>query len=450
VNGHFGRISAGFVLLVVSLTGGATDLMAQDRLSQLEDRIRQLEAELMSLKSEVQSLRNQKSPGQNREKSDHSSTRVALSDRGLEVESPERKLALRFKGYYQVEARGFFSGNNAPGVDTIEPRRIRPIVEMKAGDFSFRIAPELSGDSQDLRDAYATWKFADEFELLFGKMKPPIGLERLQSAPALPLAERGLTTELTPIRDIGLMLRGETLEGNLEYAIGLFNGAPDGENERTELDNGKEVDFRFFFHPWRPQGSHSQGLGIGLGGNAGNRIGLPRPYYTSVRTPFFSYLPGAVSDGDTWRLAPQADFYWGPLGLMTEYIVSSRRIRYAADARDLTNSAWQVRGSYVLTGEHASYSGVRPRGEFRPSEGEWGALELAGRISQFKIDRQTFPLFANPTVSARKATGLGMALNWYPARLIRVTIDYETTSFDLLAGKKPREHAFTSRLQFAY
>lgn len=404
----------------------------------------------MSLKSEVQSLRNQKDPGQTSERSGHPSTRVELSDRGLQIESPEKKLALRFQGYYQIEARSFFGGADLPGVDTIEPRRIRPIVEMKAGNFSFRIAPELSGTSQDLRDAYGTWQVADDFQLVFGKMKPPIGLERLQPAPALPLAERGLTAELTPVRDIGLMLQGKAFEGDLDYAVGLFDGAPDGENQRTELDNGKELDFRFFLHPWRPEGSDSQGLGIGLGGNAGSRIGLPRVYYTTVRIPFFSYFLGSYSDGNAWRLAPQADFYQGPLGLMTEFVLSSRRIQYEEAARNLTNSAWQVRGSYVVTGEQASYSGVRPRGEFRPGAGEWGAFELAGRVSRLNIDRRTFPLFADPAVSARRATGLGLGVNWYPTTLIRITLDYETTSFNLLAGRKPREHALTSRLQFAY
>ncbi len=446
MNTRIGRVLPGLVL-ALGWVVGATDVMAQDRLSELEDRVGRLEAELAALKSEIRSLRQEKDPARG---SDPPSARVNLSDGGLIVESPDRKLGLRLQGTYQIEARAFFGDDIPVGSDTIEPRRIRPIFQMRAGRLTFRVAPEFGRSHFDLYDAYANWELADGQSLSFGKMKPPIGLERLQAAPAVTLAERGLTSELIPRRDVGLMFRGLVFNGKMEYAAGIFDGAPDNALQLTDTDNGKDLVFRVFAHPWKSAHGESAGPGIGLGGNVGNHVGPTSSFSSSARLPFFQYVTGALTDGRTWRLAPQADLYEGPLGLMTEFVVSSQEIAVQEAGGRLTNSAWQLLGSYVLTGEDASYYGVRPRHEFSPREGYWGAFEVAARVDQLKVDRAAFPLFADPTVSAQKATGLGMGLNWYPTRLIRVTIDYETTSVDLLAGKRPREHAFTSRLQFAY
>ncbi len=446
---RLGRVFIVIVVVVGWVIGSLnlTAQTAQDRLSQLEERIHQLEAQLADLKAEVRSLRAEAKPSP---ASDNPSVNVALSERGLVVESPDRTLGLRFSGMFQVEGRTYFGDARRLAVDTMEPRRIRPVVEMTAGLFSFRVAPELTGTTQDLRDAYGTFNLSHGLQLSFGKMKPPIGLERLQAAATLPLAERGLTAELIPVRDIGLMLKGLAFDGNLEYAVGLFDGASDGANPVIDLNSGKDIDFRAFLHPWRPARASSGGLGIGLGGNVGNQTGLPRAYSSSAHLPFFSYFPGTVTDGKNWRLSPQADFYLGSLGLMAEYVRSSQRVFFQGTDRTLANSAWNLRGSYVLTGEPAAYSGVRPRSLFRPGEGTWGAFEVAARISRLNIDHAAFPLFADPAISARQATGFDLGLNWYLSRLIRFTFDYETLSFDLPAGRRPREHALTSRLQFAY
>ncbi len=446
MKGRVGRVLLSAVL-GLGWVVGATSVSAQDRLSRLEERVRQLEAELGVLKAELQSLRDQKpaSPAGN-----PPPVQVDLSDKGLAIEAPSRGLGFRVGGMFQIEGRTYFGDSRLLAVDTIEPRRIRPVLEMKAGRFSFRLAPELTGVSQDLRDAYATWSLPRGFQLSFGKMKPPIGLERLQAAATLPLAERGLTAELIPTRDVGLMFRGRAFEGDLDYAVGLFDGAGDGANLLGDLDNGKDFDFRIFARPWRPKEGDSAGLGIGLGGNVGNRTGLPRAYSSSAHLPFFAYRLGSLTDGHTWRLSPQADFYRGSLGLMSEFVLSSQRIVFEDASRQLTNSAWQFRASYVLTGEPASYSGVRPRDSFHPSEGTWGAFEVAGRISHLDVDRATFPRFADPSASARQATGAGFAFNWYLTPLIRILFDYETVSFELPAGRRPREHSLTSRLQFAY
>ena len=50
-------------------------------------------------------------------------------------------------------------------------------------------------------------------------------------------------------------------------------------------------------------------------------------------------------------------------------------------------SAWQTTATLALTGDKASYAGVRPKKPFDPAKGQWGALELAARVHGFELDR---------------------------------------------------------------
>ena len=64
-------------------------------------------------------------------------------------------------------------------------RRIRPTIEGSWGSLiGFRLTPEFAGDGATIVDAYVDVKFDPRATLRIGKVKGPIGLERLQSASA--------------------------------------------------------------------------------------------------------------------------------------------------------------------------------------------------------------------------------------------------------------------------
>src|SRR5207249_7813024 len=105
-------------------------------------------------------------------------------------------------------------------------------------------------------------------------------------------------------------------------------------------------------------------------------------------------------------------------GLLAEYIISDQRVSRIA-TRPLTsawldNRAWEITGSWILTGEDAAYrGGVVPRHPFNPRQGDWGALQLVGRYAKVDIDDAAFPLFSNPNTSAHSAESWSVGLNWY-------------------------------------
>jgi hypothetical protein len=94
--------------------------------------------------------------------------------------------------------------------------------------------------------------------------------------------------------------------------------------------------------------------------------GLASSYLTDGQQTFFSYTNNVVASGTHWRLSPQGYYYWGPFGLLGEYVISDQEVRKGAVKADIQNTAWQVAAGWVLTGEDASYAGVTPRHPFDP------------------------------------------------------------------------------------
>jgi phosphate-selective porin OprO/OprP len=151
-------------------------------------------------------------------------------------------------------------------------------------------------------------------------------------------------------------------------------------------------------------------------------------------------------------LVPQAYFYSGSLGLLGEYAISRQEVRRVATTTDLKHTAWQVTGSFFLTGEKASFTSAAPKHPFDPASHTFGALELVGRYSELSIDDAAFPLFANPASSARKAKAWAVGANWYLARAIKLVVDYEHTAFTggAAGGDRRAEHFVVSRVQYAF
>ena len=57
--------------------------------------------------------------------------------------------------------------------------------------------------------------------------------------------------------------------------------------------------------------------------------------------------------------------------------------------KKLRHDAWQIAVSYFLTGEDASFRGVKPKQDFDFGTG-WGAWELVARYSEINLDEDTF------------------------------------------------------------
>jgi phosphate-selective porin OprO/OprP len=285
-----------------------------------------------------------------------------------------------------------------------------------------------------------------------------VGLERLASGTALAMMERSFPSQLVPNRDPGIQLHGDLAGDRISYAAGVFSGGPDGGTSDVDTDDNKEFEGRIFSHPLRGSGQALlEGLGIGIGGTYGAIEGdtaasnVPR-YTTSGQRTIFQYRPDVFADGVHHRVAPQAYYYYGPLGLLSEYTVSVQDVLRGASARTFKNMAWQIATSFVLTGEKASYNSITPAVNFNPSQGAWGAFELTARYASLRVDRGAFPEFADPERFARKAGAWTLGVNWYLNRNMRLMFNYEQTDFTEASENVSldKEKVFLQRFQLKF
>ena len=55
--------------------------------------------------------------------------------------------------------------------------------------------------------------------------------------------------------------------------------------------------------------------------------GVTPGYTTDGQQKFFTYTNGVVGHGTHWRIAPQGSYYYGPLGVFGEYVISDQQVR---------------------------------------------------------------------------------------------------------------------------
>ncbi len=443
---------------------------AQQRIQELDQKVKILE-------------RNRELDQEAAQEAAQQTPTLTVGSQGFGFSSASGNFALQLKGVLQVDSRTFFDDAGIAGNDGILLRRARPILQGTVfRDFDFQFIPDFGGTSSpQIYDAWLNYRYSPALQLQVGKFKTPVGLEQLQADRDILFNERALPTDLVPNRDIGFELHGDLFGGVANYAAGIFNGVGDARNSNNaDFEDDKAFAGRLFFQPFARSGAPGlKGLGFGVGGSfedfqhTTNNSALPAttggslPGYATVgQQQFFAYNPTnravVYADGEHWRLSPQAYYFYGPFGLLAEYAISDQRVSRtgtgAQPSARLEHTAWQVAGSWVLTGEDASFAGVVPRQPFDPRRGNWGAWQLVARYSELDIDPAAFPFFSDPRSSARRAQEWSAGVNWYLNRNVRVDLSYSQTTFEGggsgnsvpgIVTQKPERVLFT-RMQLAF
>jgi len=395
---------------------------------------------------------------------------VSVGPKGLAVTSPDKQYSLNVHAYAQLDDRTFFDHgpNSAQGAGTNSflVRTARPILDAKMTDyFNGRLMWDFGQGNARLLDAYGDFHPLpgnDIVNLRAGEFKVPVGIERWQSEQEIEFVERGLTTNLVPFRDMGVMAYGQLIPDQLEYQLAYLNGASDLQINTGDTDSNKDVAVRLFAHPLRWTDSKAlDGFGIGVGGTYGVHQGsssspnLTTGYLSPAQRLFFAYGNGVFANGPQWRFNPQFTYYNGPFGAFGEYVRDNQELQVSSIDRELSNRAWFIMASYVLTGEDASFDGVKPARNFKPSAGDWGAFELVARTGELNVDKKAFPLFASATTSARNAVEMTVGANWYLNHSVKVNLDYAYTTFDggntaAQGGDRQNEQALLARTQVRF
>jgi phosphate-selective porin OprO/OprP len=397
--------------------------------------------------------------------------KIAVGANGFGFSSADSNFVATLHGLIQADGRTFFEdGGGTLGKNTFLLRRARPIFTGTVfRDFDFNFTPDFGGSTVQIVDAFLNYRFNPALQLEAGKFKSPIGLEALQSDTWTPFNERSIASDLAPNRDIGFELHGDLFDGKVGYAAGIFDGTPDynGTTANQDADDDKAFAGRIFFQPWKTSKVEAlKNFGFGVAGSyekdRGTAADLTPAYRTDGQQNFFTYASGVVADGVHWRISPQGYYYYGPLSLLAEYIVSDQEVsRTTAPiaSADLQNTAWEVSAGWILTGEKASYNGITPEHPFNPKNGGWGAWQIVARYADLDVDDAAFApaaLFASAG-SASEAKAWSVGLNWYLNHDIRVNTSFSRTTFTGGGGatglglitRQPENVLFT-RIQLAF
>jgi phosphate-selective porin OprO/OprP len=423
------------MLAAVTLTAGLIPLRAADdadaEIKALREQIRLLDERLHQLEQKQQ-LKDQEAAA-----AASAAPKINLTDKGFTFVSGDGANSLRIGGIVQLDSRLFFGDGGGIVNNSFVLRRARLISEATFNKiYSFQLVSEFGGSAVSILDANLSVAPSSLLQFKAGRFKVPIGLELLQADTATFFAERSLVTNLVPNRDLGVQIGGNYRDGVVAYALGVFNGVADAAStSNVDFDNEKEMAGRLFVQPFKSdQTSPWRGLGLGVAGSIGREKGpsaVTAGYKTDGQQGFFKYNSAVIADGRIWRLSPQGYFYSGPLGLLSEYVVSTVNVRPGAIGAKtaLQHKAWQLAAGYVLTGEDSTFASVTPRRPFSWTDGTWGAWQIVARYSDLKIDRNAFPLFASPAANAGEASSLGVGLNWYLSKTVRTSLDYFQTHF---------------------
>jgi phosphate-selective porin OprO/OprP len=422
----------------------------------LEARLDSLEAQVAQLKQELKEQKEQK-------KADSKQTQptayvTANSKDGFAIKSTDGNYSLKVGGYVQVLAREFGDNKTDLGyASSIIPRRVRLMIQgTVAHDFDYFIQPDFgytntyssitatapTAYAVGLQDAWLDWKYFPQATIKAGKFKTPFDLENLQDTRYTAFPEIGLTGNLSPQRDLGVQLSGSLFDDVVNYAGGLFDGAADKENNYGGFatapgdTNEKAGTGRIFIKPFKETDiAPLKGLGIGYAVSYGKVKGTDIPSYVSPgQAPVFTYNSNVSAAGPQIRTSPQAYYYYKSLGILAEKVNSQEELEYTSGTHIIrdkpTNRAWEVTGTFALTGEDESYNSITPRHDFDLSSGHWGAFELAARYGELKMDSSIFSEnFANLNTSISKENTWGVGINWYLNHNVKLVFDFEQTKY---------------------
>lgn len=357
-----------------------------------------------------------------------------------------------------AQADGRFAIDDAQGhvTDTFMLRRLRLQLQGRvARYFEFYLNLDFAGGVVNVRDAYVDTIFSTAFRIRAGKTKAPFSFDRSIRAAGILFGERGLTTTVAPDRDLGVELLGDLAGARLSYAVALTNGVIDGGSAETDTNDNKDVTGRIVARPWARSPRHPLGgLGLAMAVNGGSHgAALPSFASAGARQTFFSYA-GAVETGRRTRWSPQAFFYHGPFGGYTEFVRSRgtiAKVGVTGDADHVDHDAWEVVGSWVLTGEPASQEIVRPRVNFDPSSGHYGALQVVARVERLEVSRSAITRGLAAPGASRTADAWTAGLSWYLNPYVKWHFGFTRTVFDGdTSGPRRPENVLLGRAQLAF
>lgn len=375
--------------------------------------------------------------------------------RGLKLTSDDGAFAFQFGGRVLLDAGLFHIGGGLEDVagqsgwDTgSEIRQARLYVQ---GVFLERFFAKADVDVNDgvMRDVFWGIRDLGPFGTLqVGFMKEPFSLEEKNSNFALPFLERSIANLFAPKRGSGFLLTNTHFDRRLRWAIGTFFEVEDFEeaNDNQGFDGTYDMALRVTGLPiWREDEDDEELLLLGF--SYARRFNITEVISFATR-PESTIAPilldtGPILDADSLdRGGLEVAWSDGRRTIQAELLYTRvNRPRFP------TLEFWggYVQASFLLTddvrryGRRAGAFGrIVPRRTFDPRRRQWGAVELAARISMLDLEDER--------IRGGREINATVGVSWFPFTRVRFAANY------VLAHRLSEGTAniFEARLQLDY
>lgn len=344
---------------------------------------------------------------------------VKINTKGkFSVASNDGDFEFRLGGRILLDA-ATYSEDQLRHNDGTELRRVRLFAQGKMwNDWKYKLQYDFTGGGiNGIQDAYIDYTGYKPVSIKVGHFKEPFSLQNMTSSKYVPFTERATISAFAPGRNIGVQLA--TRGDNWTLAGGLFGQGRDGAD--SDNDEGYGLAARGTYAPM-------------IGDSTLLHLGAAVSYRNtgSVDSVRFRERPEShVSDrrlvdtGDIdadsfTRFGFESALIHGPFSLEAEYNHLSLD-RALTGNPDLDFSGYYVQGTWLITGERASYKANKGSfGKVSPSaifgKGGLGAWQLALRFSSLDL--------TDADISGGEQDNFSVGLNWYTTPNIRFSANY--------------------------
>jgi len=361
-----------------------------------------------------------------------------------------------FKPSMKMEGRvmydfNFLSAGDDYQVNGNEFRRVRLAAKGKATkNIGYKVEFDFAGGAVNFRDVYLKFGLPDNAgNVLLGSFTEPSSLNNMTSSKYITFFERAMLANTQPHKyNAGFMYDNQKLfDGKVGLQLSYtFNGYQNAGSAFKDSDIGgganfvgrltgavlndkekKQVVHLGVNYELRGDNSDEYAYKFRVENHMGDKIQVAAALPVEEKSTFAVGNAIGIFE-NTNDLGFELASTFGPLSIQGEYEMSS----ITTDVDTYDASAYYAFASFFVTGEHRPYKGstfgrVKPKSNFCPKDGNFGALELVARYSV--MDFSSYP----GVTDANKIANISAGFNWYLSKSTRIMYNYTNADFNDLA-----------------
>ncbi len=353
---------------------------------------------------------------------------------GFKLERTDGTASLKFGGRIQAdgaviaESNGLSNDLRALGGEGqgngVEFRRARLYFEGTLYErLFFKAQYDFAGGDPAFKDVYVGLNgLGPVGKLQVGQFKEPFFLDEMISDDYITFMERPLPNVFAPDRNVGVMAMNTAAEDRMLWQLGVFrdtNAVGDAFSSFTRSD--WDLAARVTGLPiWADEGRQLLHLGLGYVHRfRGQNTAFSQTPEAHLADSFVNTGTIPASDTDVFDI--ELAYVQGPFALQSEYTNSLVNGDQGQDNLDFWGAYAQV--SYFLTGEHKVYEQdngrfgrIKPKANFDPAKGGWGAWEIAARYSYLDLN--------DSNIRGGRLSDVSAGINWYLYPNARIMLNY--------------------------